>query len=105
MPLLIVVVFLLTVATVCGAWLAITRYARSTDAAKLRARLIPHSAEASDKRSARVALFEKDDHPTGQLLPKILEKLNLRVKLSLLSEQAGTKIDPIKFVQLCLACF
>src|SRR4051812_16502189 len=105
MPLIVIFVFLLIVGSVCGAWLAITRYARTSDAARLRARLMPQSGNLAEKRTGRVALFEKDEETGKSLLPKLIEKFNLRVKLTLIAEQAGTKIDPRKFIQLTLVCF
>src|SRR4051812_25759205 len=105
MPLIVIFVFILIVGSVCGAWLVMTRYARSADAAKFRARLMPQSNDIGDKRTARVALFEKEEQTGKSLVPRLMERFNLRVKLALIAEQAGTKIDPRKFVQLTLVSF
>src|SRR5690349_12595706 len=105
MPLIVFVVFVLIVGSVCGAWLVITRYARTADAAKLRARLMPQAGNVDEKRTGRVALFEKDEQTGKSPLASLMERFNVRVKLVVLAEQAGTKIDPRKFAQLTLGCF
>lgn len=99
-----IAVFLLVFGTVVGAWYAFTRYARITDVQKVRARLM---AEPDTKKtgSTRVALFETEEKPKGKLIPRLMEKYDLFGQLRKLAEQAGVKLDPLRFVHISLACF
>jgi tight adherence protein B len=88
-----------------GTWLVLTRYTRSSDAGKIRTRLLGRSPAKKSKGTGKVALFEVDEKPKGRLIPRLMEKYNLQKRLGLLIEQAGMKGDPVRLVHKSMACF
>src|SRR4051794_31643979 len=97
-------VFVLVLGAALTAWALISRYARTSAAAKIRARLMPDRIERRST-AGKVALFEKEQRPTGSPISRIMDWLALRERLRLLTEQAGAKTDPVRQVQKSLAFF
>jgi tight adherence protein B len=102
---LVIVVFIMVWVTGIGAWYFLTRYNRSSDVQKVRERLMGAPRKVKKENAGKVALFEVEEQPTGKLIPRLIEKYDLRAKIREIAEQAGTKVDPIRFVQTCLFLF
>ncbi|MDZ4802769.1 MAG: type II secretion system F family protein [Bryobacteraceae bacterium] len=97
-------VFVLVFATSVIAWFAMSNAARKSDVDKVRARL-EATPEKKSKGSGKVALFEVEEKPKGNLIPRLMEKYDIPAKLKTLGEQAGTRVDPVKFVHISLGSF
>lgn len=98
--------FLLVWLTAVGAWWFLTRYTRSSDADKVKNRLLGTAGKKTEKsETGKVALFEVESKPKGKLIPRLMERYNLNTRLRALIEQAGMKTDPVKFVHTSMACF
>ncbi len=97
-------VFVLVFATSLIAWFAMSNAARKKDVDKLRARL-EANPEKKEKGTGKVALFEVEAKPKGKLIPRLMEKYDLAEKLKQIGEQAGVRVDPIKFVHISLGSF
>jgi tight adherence protein B len=85
-------------------WFLLTRYFRSADLQRTKNRLLGKEK----KRKARpgsVALFDPETKVTGDLLPRLMKKLNITARVRALIEQAGLKWNPVKFVQSVLGSF
>lgn len=102
---LVIVIFLVVWVTGVGAWYFLTQYNRSADVQKVRDRLMGAPRKVKKEKTGKVALFEVEEQPKGKLIPRLIEKYDLNAKIRELSEQAGAKVDPIRFVQTCLALF
>lgn len=102
---LVIVIFLIVWVTGVGGWYFLTRYNRSADVQKVRDRLMGAPRKVKKEKTGKVALFEVEEQPKGKLIPRLIEKYDLNAKIRELSEQAGAKVDPIRFVQTCLALF
>ena len=98
-------VFLAVFFSMIGGWYLFDRFAQSSGSRKRRERILGTKASANKEKTAKVALFEVDEKPHGKLIPSLIARYNLGEKLRLLSEQAGARMDPVKFVHLSLGCF
>jgi tight adherence protein B len=101
----VIVIFVAVFASVLGGWYLLTRVAHSSAATKRRARILGSQARTKKAKAVKVALFEAEEQPKGSLIPSLIERYNLRDTLQKLAEQAGVKMDPVRFVQVSLACF
>ena len=99
-----IAVFISVWITAVGAWWVLTRYAKSSDAERLKSRLLGKETK-KEKGPAKVALFETEQKPKGKLIPTLMERYDFNTRLKAVIEQAGMKIDPVKFVHLSMACF
>jgi tight adherence protein B len=88
-----------------GAFFLFTRWFRTSDMDKMKSRLMgtPKKEEKTD--SSKVALFDAEEAPKGQVIPRLMKKFNVQHKLQTLIEQAGLKWNPVKLVHMCLAGF
>jgi tight adherence protein B len=102
---LVIVVFVIVWVTGMGAWYFLTRYSRSSEVEKVRARLMGVPRKEKKEKTSKVPLFEVEEQVKGKLIPRLIEKYDLNAKIREIAEQAGTKVDPIRFVQTCLALF
>jgi tight adherence protein B len=102
---LVIVVFILVWITGIAAWYFLSRFSRSSDVQKVRERLMGAPRKSQKQKSGKVALFEVEEQPKGKLIPRLVDKYDLNARIRELAEQAGTKVDPIRFVQTCLALF
>lgn len=101
---LLIFVFVLVLATSMIGWYVMSNAARKKDIDKVRARL-EATPEKKEKSGGKVALFEVEEKPKGKLIPRLMEKYDLAEKLKVIGEQAGTRVDPIKFVHISLGSF
>jgi tight adherence protein B len=87
-----------------GSWLVLTKWFKSSDSDRIKDRLLGKEKKA-EKADGRVALFETERRPRGQLIPHLMKKYNLNDRLRALIEQAGLKWDPVRLVHSCLIGF
>jgi tight adherence protein B len=88
-----------------GAFFLFTRWFRSSDADKIKSRVMGKEKKAAKSETTRVALFDAEEAPKGTLIPGLMQKFSLTDKLQKLIEQAGLKWNPVKLVHMCLAGF
>lgn len=104
---MVVFVSILVVAWVVfvGTWWGFTRYFRSSDVDRMKDRVMGTQKKKDDSEPGKVALFEVEHKPKGQLLPMLMKKYNLTDRARALIEQAGLKWDPTQLAQMCLGAF
>ena len=88
-----------------GAYFFFSRWFRSSDADKFKSRLMGTSKKFVRPEGSKIALFEAEEQPKGQVIPRLMKKFNVNDKLSTLIDQAGLKWNPVKLVHMCLAGF
>jgi tight adherence protein B len=102
---LVAVVFCVVFGSAIGGWFLLTRFTRSSDAQRRRNRILGAQTKPSTGKTTKVALFEVDEQDQGKLIPRIIARYNLGDKLRLLGEQAGVKMDPVRFVRTSCTSF
>lgn len=103
MGLFLVVVVLVWAAAVL-AWWVLSKWFRSSDADKVKDRVLG-TQKKEKSQSGTVALFETEQKPRGQIIPRLMKRYNLNDRLRTLIEQAGLKWDPVRLVHACLGGF
>jgi tight adherence protein B len=88
-----------------GAYFAFTRWFRSADVDKIKSRITGNSKKAQKTEGSKVALFETEEQPRGQIIPRLMLRFNLNEKFQQLLEQAGLKWKPVKLAHFCLTGF
>lgn len=88
-----------------GAYLVFTRWFRSSDVDKIKSRLTGGSKKAAKIEGSKVALFETEEQPKGQIIPRLMQKFSLNEKFQEILEQAGLKWKPVKLAHFCLTGF
>lgn len=88
-----------------GAYFFFNRWFRSSDADKIKSRLMGTPKKSERAEVSKVALFDAEEQPKGQVIPRLMNKFNLNDKLVTLIDQAGLKWNPVKLVHMCLAGF
>jgi tight adherence protein B len=96
-------------AVAMGAWFIVTKYIKSSDMDRIKARLAGTSKVKSKKIKAgdasKTSVIQQDQIVKNRLAILIVEKWALGPKLTTLLEQAGLNWAPARLVQLCLMCF
>lgn len=95
-------------AVALGAWFVVSKYFRSSDATRLKERLVGTAKTA--KKKVKVAgegsVLTTQDISKNKLALMLVEKYRLGPKISALLEQAGlSKWTPARLVHLCLMAF
>jgi tight adherence protein B len=90
-----------------GLWFAVSRYMRSKDAARVQSRLAgaPAKKKSSGKKKGSLELIEREDHTTGRLVMRLLQRWQLTGRMTKLLEQAGLRWKPARLAHACLALF
>jgi len=92
-----------------GAWLAFSRYAKSTDVARLKARLL--GAPKNKKKPAKGAadpnaqVIQQVDASKNKFAQVLVDKYRLGPRLEELLEQAGLRWTPARFVHSSIMLF
>jgi tight adherence protein B len=94
-------------AVAMGAWFAVSKYFRSSDATKIKERLVGTAKAAKKKvKSAEGSVLNSQDGSKNKLARMLVEKYQLGPKIEALLEQAGlSKWPPARLVHLCLMAF
>ena len=102
---LFILIFLVFWAVSLGVFFLLSRWFRTSDADKIKTRLMGTSKTVEKTESSRVALFDAEEQPKGQIIPKLMKRFNLAVRLQQMLEQAGLKWHPVRLVHFCLMGF
>ncbi|HYP07904.1 MAG TPA: type II secretion system F family protein [Bryobacteraceae bacterium] len=102
---LFIVIVLVFWAVSLGAYFLLSRWFRSSDADKIKNRLMGTAKTAEKSETSKVALFDVEEQPKGQIIPKLMKQFNLAVKSQQLLEQAGLKWHPVRLAHFCLIGF
>ncbi len=87
-------------------WWAVARFFRSSEAKRIRSRLI-EKGPAKDEKAPRKkpALLPTEDQQTGKIIMRMLARFKLYSRLQGLLEQAGLKWHVARLLHACLALF
>jgi tight adherence protein B len=94
-------------AVAMGAWVMVSRYMRSSDAVRIKERLVGTAkAKKSKKETEAGSVLNTQQTAKNKLAQLLVEKYQLGPKISGLLEQAGlNKWTPARLVHLCLMAF
>ena len=103
-------VFILVVwAVAIGAWLLVSKYVKSSDLDRIKARLAGTSKNKAKKAKsgapAQASVIQQEQVSKNRLAQLVVDKWGLAPKLRALLEQAGLNWAPARFVHLTLVCF
>jgi tight adherence protein B len=89
-----------------GAWWFLSRTFRNADVGKIRSRLVdPGGKKKETKKKKSIALIYVDEAAAGQMITRLLQRLELRDRLHRLLEQAGLRWKVARLMHGCLAMF
>jgi tight adherence protein B len=88
-----------------GSWWMLSKWFRSSDADRMKNRLLGSQKKKEKSEPGKVALFETDQKPRGKLIPQLMKKYNLTDRIRTLIDQAGLKWDPVRLMHSCLFGF
>ncbi len=96
-------------AVALGAWFMVSKYFRSSDATRIKERLVGTAKAAKKKAKAAgegASVLTTQDGSKNKLALLLVEKYRLGPRMSTLLEQAGlSKWTPARLVHLCLMAF
>jgi tight adherence protein B len=95
-------------AVAMGAWVAVSRYLRSSDAVRIKERLVGTSKAKKSKKASEGggSVLNTQQSVKNKLAHLLVEKYRLGPKMSAFLEQAGlSKWTPARLVHLCLMAF
>jgi tight adherence protein B len=102
-------VFILVWAVSVGAWFMVSKYVKTADFDKVKARLTGVSKAKAAKAKAGVAnaptVVRQTETSKNKVAQMLVEKWKLGPKLAEFLEQAGMQWQPARFVHLTLVCF
>jgi tight adherence protein B len=89
-----------------GSWLAITKYTKSSDFSKVKARLAgaPKTKKPKQEMSPQ-SVMQAEQGTKNKLAQAVVERYQLGPKIAEFLEQAGLKWAPARLVNLCWLCF
>ena len=84
-------------------WWAVSRMVRTSEANRIRSRLLGGATDTSGKAAAKApALMPDEDGQTGKIILRLLARFEVRAQLQALLEQAGLKWHVARLVHACL---
>lgn len=90
------------------AWFLISKYTKSSDLDRIKARL-SGTTKAKKAKSGKVpgeaSVMQQDGSGKNRLAQKIVDKYQLGPKIGMFLEQAGVRWAPARLVHTCLLCF
>lgn len=105
MPLFIVIAIVVWICAM-GAWIVASKYLKSSDAQRVKTRLLGNVAtQKKDGLAPSAALFQKNEKQKGQWAVKLLEKYDLADRTAAFLEQAGSKWTVSQFVHYSMISF
>jgi len=90
------------------AWFVISKYVKSSDLDRIKARLSGTSKAKKSKGSkgkGEASVMQVDSGPNNRVAQKIVDKFQLGPKIAILLEQAGMKWAPARLVHTCILAF
>jgi tight adherence protein B len=104
-----VVLLVIIWAVAMGAWLLITRYFKSSDIDRIKARLAGTTKSKSKKKKkgapADAGVIQREEVTKHRLAQILVQKYQLGPKLETFLEQAGLRWSPTRFVHMTLVLF
>jgi tight adherence protein B len=89
-----------------GAWMAVSRYMRTSDAVRIKERLVGTNKAKKAKKTTEGSVLNTQQTAKNKLAQLLVEKYRLGPKMSAFLEQAGlSKWTPARLVHLCLMAF
>ncbi len=93
-------------AVAMGAWFLVSKYFRSSDATRIKERLVGTSKAKKKTKVGEGSVLNAQDGSKNKFARMLVEKYQLGPKLSALLEQAGlSKWSPARLMHLCLMAF
>lgn len=93
-------------AVALGAWLMISKYLRSSDATRIKERLVGTAKAAKKKKLGEASVLQSEQSVKNRLAHLLVERYQLGPKIALFLEQAGlSRWTPARLVHLCLMAF
>ncbi|MCC6509133.1 MAG: type II secretion system F family protein [Pirellulaceae bacterium] len=100
--LILIVVWIISL----GAWWFLSRTFRNADVGKIRSRLVePDGKKKDQKKKKALALISVDEAVAGQMVLRLLQRMELRDRLHRLIEQAGLRWKVARLMHGCLGMF
>lgn len=88
------------------AWWFLSRSFRNADVGKIRSRLVnPEGKKKGQRQKQALALINSDEAAAGQVVMRLLQRMELRDRLHRLLEQAGLRWKVARFMHGCLGMF
>jgi tight adherence protein B len=102
-------IMILIWAVTIGAWFVVSRYVKSSDVDRLKARLSGTSKAKAQKlakgEAAQPTVITQTAPVKNRLAQLVVDRYGLGPKIGLFLEQAGLNWPPARFVHLSLVCF
>jgi tight adherence protein B len=94
-------------AVAIGAWFLVSKYVKSSDVDRVKARLLGNVKTIKDRRAgaATASVITKTDTTGNKLAQQLVEKYNLGPKIGTLLEQAGLNWTPARLVNMGIMAF
>lgn len=106
MNLIVVVIFIWAITL--GVWFLVSKYAKSSDAEKIKARLSGTGKAKKAKKAGEAeapSVIQTQETARNRLAQLLVEKYQLGPKIQEFLEQAGLRWAPARLVHLCLVSF
>ena len=88
------------------AWWFLSRSFRNADVGKIRSRLVtPEGKKKDPKKRKAISLIDADEAAAGQVVMRLLQRMQLRDRLQRLLEQAGLRWKVARLMHGCLGAF
>jgi tight adherence protein B len=102
-----VVVIIVIWAMAMLAWFMITKYVKSSDLDRIKARLSGTSKSKKKKnvKAGEASVMQQEVGTKNRLAQKIVDKYQLAPKIGIFLEQAGMRWAPARLVHTCILCF
>jgi tight adherence protein B len=92
-----------------GAWFAVSKYFKSSDVDKIKARLLgspkQNKAKAEAAAAGKQSVIQVEAKAKNQLAQMVVDRYNLGPKIGIFLEQAGLKWAPARLIHLCWLTF
>ena len=94
-------------AVAIGAWFMVSKYVKSSDVDRVKARLLGNTKLKREKKSgaANAGIITQTDHSGNKFAQQLVEKYNLGPKIGKLLEQAGLSWTPARLVNMGIMAF
>ena len=94
-------------AVAIGAWFMVSKYVKSSDVDRVKARLLGNTKLKREKKSgpASAGIITQTDHSGNKFAQQLVEKYNLGPKIGKLLEQAGLSWTPARLVNMGIMAF
>src|SRR5271165_5987667 len=91
-----------------GAWFVVSKYVKSSDVDRIKARLSGTTKAKSKKKTSdpsQASVIQSDEAPKNKFANMLVQRYGFGPKLGAYLEQAGVQWQPARFVHLSLVAF